>query len=351
MSERVLVRLPSWLGDFVACEPTVRALVARFGERITLVAPRRFFELLPAGAATCVAAEDGEPGPAWLGHDVALLFTGSFRSALAAFRARIPRRIGQARDGRMLLLTEAVAPARELGDVPLHVGVAGRFPRWLPRPVSVTASELAARLGVFVRDPRPRLEVSAALVERARARLLALGLAPNARFVLANVGARAESAKAYPPELFARTIELVFERHGLAPVLVCGPGEDAACTEVERALAPRPLVSLSRPAPSLGELAALCALSELVLTADNGPRHVAQAVGARVAVVCGPTDPRHTHAHQERTELVRVRVPCGPCHRELCELVGGERHRCMREVAPERFAEAAERLLRGAEGP
>lgn len=350
MSERVLVRLPSWLGDFVACEPAVRALVARFGERTTLVAPRRFFELLPAGPATCVAVEDGEPGTAWSGHDVALLFTGSFRSALAAFRARIPRRIGQARDGRTWLLTDAVAPARELGEVPFHVGVAGRFPRWLPRPVSVTASELVARLGVFVRDPRPRIVVSDVARERARARLAARGLAPHARFVLANVGARPDSAKAYPPELFARALELVCERHGFVPVAVCGPGEAETCAEVERALAPRPVVTLAEPPPSLGELAALASLADLVLTADNGPRHVAQAVGARVACVCGPTDPRHTHAHQELTELARVRVPCGPCHRELCELVGGERHRCMREVAPERFAEAAERVLREREG-
>jgi heptosyltransferase II len=341
--ERLLVRLPSWLGDFVACEPVVRALVERFGERITLVAPRRYFDLLGPSAkvARCVAIEDGEPGPTWRGHDAALLLTGSLRSALAAARARIPRRIGFARDGRSLLLTEAVTPAREVGDVPFGLGLAGRFPRWLPRPVGTGARELVATLGLDVRDTRPRIEPPADVIERVRTRLAALGLAPGRRFVVANVGARPQSAKAFPAELFAAALAATAERYGLELVLACGPGEEGSVADVARALAPRTTFAPVHPPPELLEFAALARLAELVVTADNGPRHVANAVGARLVVVAGPTDPRHTAEHLERTELVRVTVPCGPCHRELCPLEGVTRHRCMTEIEPARIAAAA----------
>ncbi|TAJ16092.1 MAG: hypothetical protein EPO68_11700, partial [Planctomycetota bacterium] len=97
----------------------------------------------------------------------------------------------------------------------------------------------------------------------------------------------------------------------------------------------------SAPPADLCELAALCAESSVVLTADGGPRHVAQAVGARVVCVCGPTDPRHTGEHaplasgvRGGTRVVSAYVPCGPCHRERCTRAGDDELACWRRAAP-----------------
>jgi len=57
-------------------------------------------------------------------------------------------------------------------------------------------------------------------------------------------------------------------------------------------------------------------------------------------VVMGPTDPRFTAARLERSVVLRVDVPCGPCHEKVCPLD----HRCMTEIAPEEVAAAAEVL-------
>ena len=77
-----------------------------------------------------------------------------------------------------------------------------------------------------------------------------------------------------------------------------------------------------------------------MLTADSGPRHLAVGLERPLVVVAGPTDPRHTADHLERTALLRVRVPCGPCHRERCPLAGAEHHACMARVAPRGAARA-----------
>src|SRR5271170_849128 len=51
--------------------------------------------------------------------DAALLLQNAFDAAWLAWRAKIPRRIGYARDGRGILLTEAVAvPKAE--EIPTH---------------------------------------------------------------------------------------------------------------------------------------------------------------------------------------------------------------------------------------
>lgn len=330
--ERVLVRLPSWLGDFVMSEPVLRALDARLAHgrgqgRLTLLGRRAHLELLEGRfpRANHLALEEAGLD-AWRGHDVVLLCTGSFRSAWHAWRAGIPRRVGLARDGRGWLLTDSAVPARERGATPLGLGCAGRGRRTLPRPLERSLSELAGLLGVSVRATRPRLELRPAWLARARERRAGLGLAADEPYVLANVGARPGSAKGFPPERWAPLLGELARRAGRVILLAGGPGEEAAVTAVARGF--RDGRALLDPPARLPELAALCAEASLVLCADSGPRHVARAVGAALVCVAGPTDPRHTVGERGHEPLLRVEVPCGPCHREHCLFSGDEHLRC-----------------------
>ena len=295
--ERVLVRAPSWVGDFVAAEPAIRALVLHQGARgsVSVAAPARLLGLLgerfPDLRRLPIAPELPEGGANWRGHDVALLLNGSFGSAWRAWRSGIGIRAGFARGGRGAVLTHAYAPARERGAKPLGLGRAGGGPRFLPRPFGAACAELLGWLGVAVRERAPRLLVPGADRERAAARLAAAGLGPGEPFVL------------------ART------------------------------------VLLDAPPSDLAELAALSASARLAVGPDNGARHVAQALGTPCIALCGPTDPRHTAEHPATTRLLSVEVPCGPCHRETCPLAGDLRHACMHRIEPARVAAAAAELL------
>src|SRR6185436_8814790 len=166
--ERVLVRLPSWLGDFVMSEPLVRALDSTLERgRMTIVARAAHLELLEGrfrhARRVPVEREGRSARSSWRGHDVAFLCTGSFRSAWTAWRAGIARRVGFARDGRGWLLTDALTPALERGGTPLERSLA----------------ELAGSIGVFVRDLRPRIELEERWLAAARARRAGLDLAPD----------------------------------------------------------------------------------------------------------------------------------------------------------------------------
>lgn len=372
--QRVLVRLPSWLGDLVMAEPVVRALHdehrrAGTEERLSLAAPGRLLEVfegrfpgarrLPfrAGRRMGKGGNGGaENARDWRGHDVALLCTGSFRSAWAALVAGIPRRVGWGRDGRSPLLTEALAPARERGRVPFELGRAGRWPRFLPRPFGTDCVELARFAGLEVLDARPRLEPAPAALERVAARLAGGGLTPADPYVLVNVGARPGSAKGYPAASWGRVLAELARAVHLPQVLVCGPGEEAGAREaLERAGEEgggRRLL-LDDPPAGLAELVALAGRARLALSADSGPRHVMAAAGAPVVALCGPTDPRHSADHLERVRILRVPVPCGPCHLERCPLprrpsssAEPEPHGCMLGIEPGRVVAAARELLR-----
>ncbi|MCC7012669.1 MAG: hypothetical protein IT454_08930 [Planctomycetes bacterium] len=343
--ERVLVRVPDWLGDLVMAEPALRGVHERVREldgELTLAGIPHLLELFD-GVFEGARRVDARDTRAWRGHDLALLLTNSFRSAWQAWTAGIPRRIGAARDARGWLLTHAVTPALERGRAPLGIGRVGRGARYLPRPFGASCIELAHWAGCTVRDPRPRLVVARDAQRAAEARLAAFGLSRDAAFVLANVGGRAGGAKSLSSTIWGHALA------GLAQpvVLVAGPGEEAALDEV-RALAPR-AHACAAPLAGLRELAALSSLARVVATTDSGPRHVANAVGAALVVVFGPTDPRHTADHTQSTTALRVPLECGPCHRERCELTGDAHMRCMRAISPEALRAAIEARLVHAE--
>jgi len=347
-AERVLVRVPSWLGDLVQAEPAVRALYERAGERLSIAGPAHLLGVLDGRfeLARRIPHEGrgGERASAWRGHATAVLFTGSWRSAWTAWRATIARRIGWARDGRAPLLTQSAAPARERGGVPLGLGVRGRWPRPLPRPFVADCVDLVQLAGVAVRDPRPRLAAQPAAARTLAARLEAAGLE---RFALLNVGGRRGSAKSWSTDSWAQVARGVRARLGLRSLLVAGPGEEERVAAVAALAAGAEPVAAADPVLDLAGLVAACARATLVVTADSGPRHVASAAGAPVVVVCGPTDPRHTAAPLDDVRLVREPVACGPCHLERCPLVGAAEHACMRRVAPERVVAAAAELMGG----
>jgi len=335
----VLVRLPSWLGDFVASEPVLRALEARLEHgRLGLLARGLHLELLAQRFpdALRIPLRNGEfdaPGH-YGGWDVAVLLTGSFRSAWCAWRAGVSRRVGFGRDGRGWLLTDAVTPARERGGLPLGLGRPGRGRRFLPRPLERSLAELLGPLGVPVARVVPRLEVAPPSLQRARARRAAAGLDPTAPYVLVNAGARPGSAKGVPPALWAAAIRAAraSDPHRTF-LLVCAPGEEAALGAVQRALGPERVPALRDPAAGLPELLAHCAESAQVWSADSGPRHLARALGRPCLVVSGPTDPRHCGIRASE-RVVRREVPCGPCHRERCPLSGPDQLRCMTLLEP-----------------
>jgi heptosyltransferase-2 len=342
------VRLPSWLGDLVACEPALRALAHRLGcaegSGLSLVAPRQLLPILdgilPGARRIPQEGRSAECAADWRGHDVAILFTNSFRSAWTAWRAGIPRRVGWARDGRRFLLTDSITPALERGGLPLGLGLKGTGRRVLPRPFGATCIELANLVGAEVRDRWPRVTAGEWPDS------LASWEHRDGEFLLVNAGCRPGSTKGIPPELLGQALRGVAALE--IPILIVGgPGEEAAVNAVLEAAGPLdvPLHAALPEAPSLPELSALCARARVAWTADAGPLHILRANRTPRVVLQGSTDPRHTAENLQGEIRLRTQVDCGPCHREVCSQPEPQRMRCMGEIDPARLVESTRTLL------
>lgn len=337
--ENLLVILPSWVGDCVMATPTLRALRQLYPQaRITGLVPRNCKPLLtgtprldrvislPAKFNMMRLAARLKRGR----FDAAVLLPNSFKAALLAKTAGIPRRIGYDRDARGFLLTDKLLPQKSGGQftavptVRYYLGIAGY-------------------LGADISDRRMELFVTDAERRIADRVLAAAGVPDESRrpWVLLNPGARYGSAKLWLPEYFAALADRLADMQNATVMVSAAPSERAIVGEIHRH-ALRPIVDVSAHGMTLGALKALCGRIDLMITNDTGPRHIAAAMGTRLITLFGPTDPRWTTIDYPREVELFEKVFCGPCQRKICPLD----HRCMTRLLPERVHESAVALLR-----
>jgi heptosyltransferase-2 len=339
---RLLVRLPNPLGDAVMATPALRALRQGLpGVEIAVLGLPHHEGLLRGN--TSFDSYLPLRGRSWRDvlarardlrsrdFDAALLLPDSARAALDPFAARIPVRIGYARDAlRRALLSHAIDPPSERGER-VAISMIERYLR------------VVRALGVRDAGDALELHVQDAAAERAESLLARAGAARGERLLLVTPGAAFGASKLWPPEHFARASDELQRRFGLLPVIAPAPSdaEIAIARRVSGAMAGRH-VALLEPDPSLDVFVAIVARAALVLTNDTGPRHLAVALGRPVVTLIGPTDPRHTAHLLERQRVLFEDVACRPCGKSVCP-IGDQR--CLVRLAPERAVAAAAELL------
>lgn len=334
-AEKILVRVPNWVGDAVLSLPALRALRARFPQAELAVLARPWvadlyhdvaeidrlivFDRADARGLLRMARRlRGER------FDLAVLFQNAFQAALLAVLARIPRRLGYRRDARGWLLTHPIEVPR---------------PRTIPAHESYYYLELLRRSGWL--DGLPpvesiRIEPAATLVAGMENRLRHLGAASGRLRVVIAPGAAYGSAKCWLPERYAALADRLVERCG-ATVLLCGTAREAELVAHIAHSMHTPAISLVGET-SLREFLAVLANAHLFIGNDSGAMHLAAAVGLPQVIIFGPTDGAATGPVNARAQLVRQPVSCSPCFLRHCPVD----HRCMTRVTLEAVWEAVE---------
>jgi heptosyltransferase-2 len=337
---RILVVAPAWVGDMVMTEPLTRLLRRLYPKAtIDLLAPpwtaslAQFMpevrSVLPApfahGQLALAARWRASRAVRRQRYDLAILLPNSVKSALVPFLAGIPKRVGYAREGRALLLTEA---------------------RWLDRLRLVRQIDRFLALALPETSmppfdvPAPSLVLPEGAVHRA---LESLGLEnPSGKLMLLIPGAEYGPAKRWPIEYFAA---LAKDRHAAGwSVWLLGSARDREITAAVQAAAGGVCLDLAGRT-ELGEAVALIALADAVVSNDSGLMHVAAALGRPQVALYGPSDPAFTPPLNPRAEILRLGLECSPCHQRECPL---GHHRCLVDLSPDRVIDALASLDRRA---
>jgi heptosyltransferase-2 len=329
-NKKILVVGPSWLGDLVMAQTTLKILKTNGASQIDLLAPKWCLDV-----ARCMPEidnliesnlEHGELGIAKrykLGkklqksnYDQAIVLPNSFKSALVPFFAKIPMRTGYIGEMRYGLLNDY----RKLDKT--------NQPLMLQRYAQLALSKNTS----FVQaPPKPLLKPISA-----EDTINKFSLDTREPFIICP-GAAGGPAKRWPEEKY-KSLATDLIKKG-KNIWIMGSIKDKDIADK---------ISNSLPNGSFANLAGKLNLVETVnviskakslITNDSGLMHVASALGVPVIAIYGPTSPSHTPPLGDKSFTVHSNIPCQPCFKKECPL---KHHNCMKNIQPQEILDKLE---------
>lgn len=313
--ERILVVLPTWVGDNVMATPTLRALnelypdakvtgLVKAGVRPVLDASPHIHRWITLHSKKGKGSKEDRKRRFLTvvrrlrrkQFDLAVLLPNSLRTAILAKRAKIKRRLGYDRDGRGFLLTDRILPLKQDGA-------------YVPVSAVQYYLGLARYLGSDNPDSTMKLHTRAKHDEQALKLLDRIGVGRKGEreqpLVILNPGAANHGdAKIWPGERYAELADALVEKHN-ARVMVSGAPNEKAILDKVHAGAKNELIDLPGYGIDLYLLKSIVAQCDLMVSNDTGPRHIAAALGVPVVSLFGPTDPRWAIANCPYETILR----------------------------------------------
>ncbi len=148
------------------------------------------------------------------------------------------------------------------------------------------------------------------------------------------------ASKMWSAESFAALATLLVRKLG-ARVFFTGLPGDFKYIEGIRAKTSVATVNLAGKT-DIRTLAGVIEESDLVVSCDSGPMHMAVAFGRPVVALFGPTNPDYTGPFGKTAEVITVNAECAPCRKRTCDDM-----RCMDGITPEMVMEGVRKLRVG----
>ena len=164
----------------------------------------------------------------------------------------------------------------------------------------------------------------------------------NTRWITLQPGARWLN-KRWPVEYYAELVKKLAPTYPDFRFAILGSETDKGLGETLLRAAPDRCLDLTGRI-SLPEMIEWIRLSELMISNDTGPMHVAAALGKPLVAIFGPTEPRRTGPWHQLNDVVQTHaLPCVPCMKSHCHYP--KPIECLRTISPETIlARVQERL-------
>jgi lipopolysaccharide heptosyltransferase II len=210
------------------------------------------------------------------------------------------RRVGYAGEAYPHFMTDLVPGKRYL--TPQHEV---RYVLNLARAAGGRVDEVEARPTLAVKsDARATIQQ---ILQEEREKIGARG-----PVVALHPGARNGAAKRWPMRHYADLGDQLARELDAFVVVTGAPNELALSHEIMRRMT-APAFDLTGKT-SLQELVALMAESDLVITGDSGPMHIACAVQTPTIALHGPTEPAQSGPTGDLAVILRHQLWCSPCY-------------------------------------
>lgn len=335
--KRILIFNVNWLGDVVFSTAVIRNIRRNYPDSyLACIVPSRCYPILKENPHLdeVIIFDEKDRHKGFIGKlkfvrflrsrqfDTVFLLHRSFSRALLCRLADIPERIGYDTKKRGFLLTRKINPP----DIhALH-----RIDYYL---------NVIEKAGLKVEDRYSEFFVSEEDLRFIDEFLKEQGVQKNDFLVALNPGGNwppKRWAKSHWAELADRLISEFSAR-----VIITGSAQDKKLVEsIQHLMLQKPIIACGML--NLKQLGALCKRLDLFITADTGPLHIANAVGAKnIIAIFGPTSAQITGPFPLKNVVILQKdVGCKiPCY-----VVDCHDNRCMKAVTPDDVIEKVRQI-------
>jgi 3-deoxy-D-manno-octulosonic-acid transferase/heptosyltransferase-1 len=244
-----------------------------------------------------------------LNYDMVLDFQGLFKSGLWVFLSKGKRRIG-------------FDKSRELS----HIFLNEKLPAYNPDRHAVDRYlDIIKHLDIQCGKVKFPLYITESEKKKVSELLRVNGILEGTPFIIVNPMARWET-KLWEEKKFAGLCNEIANKFSCKVVMIGASSEKE--NDQILSLTGNKVIDLTGKT-TLKELAYLTSLSQIVITVDSGPMHIAAAAGVPVIAIFGPTAPWRTGPYGEMHTVVRKELSCSPCFSMVCKT---KDKMCMKEI-------------------
>jgi len=326
-NKRILIFNVNWLGDVLFSTAVIRNIRRNFpGSFIACIVPSRCYPVLKGNPHLdeIIVFDEKDRHKGILKQldfvrllrekrfDVVFFLHRSFSRALICRLAGIPERIGHYTKKRGFLLTRKIMPPQRDS---LH-----RIDYYL---------DVIEKAGLKVEDRYTEFFVSeedSAFVENFLAKN---AVAKGDFIVVLNPGGN-WLPKRWPQEYWAELADKLMEDPAVKIIITGSHNDLSLCVDIQGKMLRKPLIACG--VFNLKQLGALARRADLFITADTGPLHIANSIGAKkIIALFGPTSPEITGPYPlTNVRLLQKNVGCAiPCYEVHCQ-----DNRCMKSIEP-----------------
>ncbi|MDD2731209.1 MAG: lipopolysaccharide heptosyltransferase II [Candidatus Portnoybacteria bacterium] len=337
--KRIIIFNVNWVGDVLFSTAVVRNVRRNFPDSyICCAVPSRCYQVLKGNPnideimiyddkerqKSLFAKFDFVKALRYKQFDMAILLHGSMTRALLCRLADIPERIGYDTKKRGFILTKKIPlPKKDsLHRIDYYLNI-----------IEKAGLRIEDRYLEFFVDEEDMAFVDNFLEKNGipSERQLIIGINPGGNWM----------PKRWPRENWVSLVKLLSERLGADIIITGGRQDQQLAGKIREESNYKPLIACG--VFNLKQSAALFKKIGVFISADSGPMHIANAVGAKhIIALFGPTDPLITGPFPlKNVKLLQKDTGCKiPCYEVNCK-----DNRCMKAISPEEVFSCVEEVL------
>lgn len=325
--EKILLRLPNWLGDSVMVSPAFEALKRHF--------PNATFSIVGNKASCGIYSRDPRVSNIYIDetkksknrfsatlqfakkvgkHDIAIAFNNHFFSALFLYATKSSIRVGYGKNFRFFLLNQNIKFISGIHQVLSYMNLISKV---CNRDLIYPNSKI---------DDNIKLKLISQHIKH-------FHKDDSKRYIGINASAAYGSAKRWEEKYFVEIV-LHFLKNDCA-VILFGGNDDCGLKRIQQMLKQYDTGDGLIDLIGKTDINLLCdyiAILDLFITNDSGPMHIAASYDVPIIAMFGPTDSKETRPWSDNAIILDKQISCAPCKKRECPL---GHHNCMKLITPD----------------